>query len=557
MLCVEKRVNLGEGTMEQSIEFILPGVAVFLYFKLLLNIIGNSDYNWNVDTGQFTFVFNEAPLVEGLAQMVILGGRAGADVRYDALVYDSRSGTFSIEGLRVASEQGAFELGAARFSSIDSDAPIVDLRVAFDGLVVDPNNFPLPPEIGTQAALLGVETLVADGALEVSYDIQNSDAAAILTLDIDQLGRLAIAVDLTGLYVDQSGPDPIPNGALSGASVSFENQGAMAVVLRTMGMAEVDEATAAQMGQIAGQQALAMLSGADLGQQNTPSPAAQAFATNIEDAIARFLIDGDSIAVSIAPEQPVPLTDLQRLVQRLDAAASDIGARTAMLALLNPRIQAVPVALSPVIADLGDGPLIARAEALITGLGAPRNFAKAIKILAPAATAGDAEASLLLSEAYETRGEPGDLAKAYAAALKAEKGGADGARAAVAAIAAILPLKAMLAVEKAAFDKNALDELQSAAGTGDASAMRRLAQAYERGEGVARNIAEAYRWSILAAAAGDQAGLRLRDRVATRFVHAHDDEQALWARTRKAIEAAALADWNAGLGAAVVEASTR
>lgn len=538
--------------MEPGIEAIGPTILVLLYLRFLTNIDEYFAYSFEPNGSAMTVAFNARPLVEDLAQLIILGGRAGADVRYDALVYDPKSGAFSVEGLSVATDQGAVTLGSARISAVSADDPVVDMRIEFDDLTLDPNSVSLPPEVAVQFALLGLETVSAGGALELSYDLQRSDAAAMLSLEVDGLGRAAATVSLAGLHLQRDfedpGAEPEPRGELVSASISVENRGALDAASALFG-GPLDEPSARQLAALASDQLRIFLTGADLAApgelQAAPTAEAEAFAQSVEDAITRFLVERDSIAISIAPDAPAPLTALEDL----ERVGGDLNARLELLEALSPRASASPTALRPIIADLAAADGLAAAEALIDGVGAPRNLARAVEILTPLADGGDAAARLALARALVA--QDGDAARraAYAQALQAEADGAPGAAGAAASLAADLPLGERLAVEAEVFDPTGLAELRAAADAGDAAAMRRLGLSYERGDGVARHLAEAYRWAVLAAAAGDAAGLRLRDRLAAGFAHASDAESAIWSTRRAEIDAETLAAWTEGLGA--------
>lgn len=546
---------------EQAVmDGVVPFLIFYIYFQFLSNLNDIVIYEYDAE-GRLTGTrFNPAPLVEQTAQLAIIGGRLGADVRYDALVYDPRSGMFSIEGLSVSTEQGGFELDGLRISAISNDdTAVVDVRVEFDGLTLDPERFDLPPQIAMQPALLGIDVIRADGSLDVSYDVQTSDATALLNLDVENLGRVAANVELGALRLefDLSSPrafrrGPTPAGEIRALSVAVENTGGFTILNALMGVPSFDEATAEQLSGLVGEQIRGFFVGADRDPAADPSTAPQsvfAFTDMVEGAITRFLLEQDQIALSIDPAQPVRIQDLEAL----DRVDRDAVVRVAALELFNPRLQASPVLPAPVIVDVNapEVDLETRATALITGVGAPRNLDQAIELLAPAAQDGDVTALELLIRALRVRDAEGDAAAAYAAALAAEALGSTEGGSMAAEIATTLPIEVMLLVETEALDETQQPELKAAAADGDVTAMRRLALAYEQGEGVHRNHLEAYRWATLAAAGGDVAAARVRDRMAARFELATAGEQALWSERLAAVDAEALAQWNEGLGAAV------
>lgn len=503
---------------------------------------------------------DQETLIRGAAQTTVVALRSQADIRYDAIVYDPRSGVASIEGLRIARDSAAGRIGAARISS-PGGRDLLALRIELDDLTLQASEVDLPMELAVQAALLGVDEFTADVAVEYGYRLSSSTGYADIALEIDGLARSRISAAIGGLRLrPPATPEDEPrlDGEIRSITYAFEDLGAVGLARAAFGMDDMTPAQAEELAAALAEEALRALLGVDADAVFDPEKApesAREAAAALERETARFLLAEPRIALSIEPSPPLSLADAETMV---DAAPTSSRARLALLERLQPRIAASPVLDPGFDPAAGDAPLDL-ARALSSGVGAPLNPARAIELATPLAEAGDAEAAMVAARAMAARGLRAEAGRAYELAIAAELGGVEGAGALAARLAAELNASTQLAAERAALDawtpEPAHEAMLRAAQSGDAVAMRRLAEAHERGAGAPRNVERAYYWALLAAAAGERAAVGLRDRLFERFRFAPAADARVWMRTRQAIADQALADWNGGIAAAARSSS--
>lgn len=522
-------------------------VALFVWLK----VVSGMSYTIDYDDSSATIALDTAPMVEQVTQMALVSMRAGARVEYESVVYDPRAGSLTIAGLEVDMGQGPSRIDRLEISGIADDAPL-DIRVAFEGLDAPVAALNLPSAAMLQFNLLGLDRLQGDGAVDLAYVVETSDLKLDGAIELAGVGRVGLEVDVEALRFNMD--REAPEAEVTRIALAFENDGALEAIGPGFGVDPENPEAGRRLAATLSQQMLAVLS-----EGKQPLPAFTETANAVETALARFFERGDSIALTLTPEPPLSL----REIDTLDQAVAAPDGRAAMIERLGVKLAARPTLRAPVIVDLAlpetasvDDRLRV-ATALRTGVGAPRDLDAALGLLAPAASTGDPQAAALTAEILLEKGDPDDAEAAYAFTLIGLAGGVDGAAAQAATLAAALPAQALLDAERAAIDQvgadaDALADLRAEALNGDAAAMRRLAQALDAGQATLRDTPEAYRWAVLGAAAGDAAAVRLRDRIAGRFAAGSADDREAWRAMLAESAAAATEAWSSGLAAKVV-----
>ena len=140
-----------------------------------------------------------------------------------------------------------------------------------------------------------------------------------------------------------------------------------------------------------------------------------------------------------------------------------------------------------------------------TGLGVPKDAAKAFELFQKAAAQGNADAQFNLGWSYTNgKGVPKNEAKAVDWYQKAAAQGHTGAQSYLGMV-----YETGLGVPKN--EAKAVDWYQKAAAQGEAFAQYSLGRMYGLGKGVSKNNVRAYAWANLAAAQGDKDAKKIRD----------------------------------------------
>lgn len=522
-------------------------IAIFVWLKL----VSGMSYSIDMDESRMTIGLDTGRMAEQVAELALASMRAGARVEYESVTYDPRAGALGVTGLVVDAGSGAARIERLDITGVSKDQPI-DVRIAFQGLDAPASALELPPPAQIQFALLGIDRLQGDGAIDLAYVLETSSARIEGELEMTGVGRIGLEALFEGLRLDPK-RDHEPAGALARLALAFENGGALEAIGPSFGIDPDDPSAGRELARALSEQLVAALSDGA-----APLPAFEETGEAVESALSRFFEDGDSIAVTLTPEPPLDFAELERL-EAMTASARD---RARLLDRLGLALAAKPVSAAPVVTTLAlpaGAPLAQRlavAEALATGTGAPRDPDAALDILAPPAEAGDPHAAAAMAKILLERGRAEDLRPAYSLLLLGMAAGVDGAAASAAKLAASLPAGALLEAEAAARETydvsvEAMEELRAAAANGDATAMRRLAIALDDGRLTLRDTPSAYRWALLGAAAGDAAASRLRDRIAGRFAHGAAQDRETWSAMLAEAAAEATALWMNGLAARV------
>jgi hypothetical protein len=409
------------------------------------------------------------------------------------------------------------------------------LKIEASGVTLSPQC--LPPEARPQMRMFGLNGLAVPlVTMDATYELGSAETQVLASAFV---GGFAVAtLDADFSYVSfregEFDDDMLPVLLLSSARMTIQNRGAWDSARSMLPPPLTDADTgSATLG--------AMLQGmlADYDSGFDPVAAEAAVADLIASATAtwpKFLANPDTLVL----ETGIP--EGESVFLNFDAYEAGpvplIEAVRPTLALANSRTTSVlPVDLLGVA--LSEDPSSLSAEdrrrvglALLTGIGAPRNIAVGASLLSGLAEEGDPDLALVLGEALSGS----DPSEAYRWAL-------------VASAAKIRGGAALLDRVERNIGQGAALRMQSEAGAGDAVAivdpaeMRRLAQAYVDGRGVARSYARALYWGLLATAAGDPAARTILDELDVRMENAPAATQALWRDLEMRAREAATETW--------------
>lgn len=496
-------------------------------------------------------------------QYAVLMTRSFVDLTYETIAVEPGTSDLVVTGLRLYPE---LDWDAGRRCAIAIDRIVIADANSFEvlrstiglsGVAIRPAC--LQPDTAGMLAELGYDGLaIESAAIDVAYHLPGSSAeldvqAALaeaaeigLTAHFDYLWfRMPAAADADPMTAEVA---PVPIARLGWAELVVENHG-LWQALEPMLAEQIGDPNAIP-------DILRMVLGELLTEGGTRTATAEetAFVENLADEIARFVENRDRIVLTVAPEGGVLLTE--ELARAPDALIAALGPTVSS----TPRAQREMIAPAELAAALaGDEGLdeaarLRVAEALVTGVGAPRSVETASRLLAPLAEVWNARAALLAARAGQ---RAGDAQAAYAMALRAMAGGERAAIPIADELEAALPLVAVLSAQGesaagwpgAGADAAEGDGLVAAS---DLAGMRRRARAAADGRGRPRDYAEAYYWASLAAAAGDRGAASQRDRLDARFA----GEEG-WHEAAAAAAARALETWTAGGLAATIAARAR
>ncbi|MGR3483881.1 MAG: hypothetical protein ACU0BF_00910 [Paracoccaceae bacterium] len=452
------------------------------------------------------------------AQFAVMGLRTQMDVTYGDLSADLAGGRATLSDVTLwplldwDTGDAACRVDIARLSLSSQPIDRLDvygMRLSASGIEVTEGC--LPPDGPAQiAAMAGLsEIRIPALSLSAQYDIASSALVMSARGEVSDLARVDADVDFAYAWVGAPamGGDPIPVLFLNGASLSVENLGAWEAFSPVLPAQSRDPATAASFAKSAltgllqevnASSRAAMGSGAPArlseGQRSFVESAALAFAIFVARP-DRLVVEtsggvGEYLDTAMIGEDPRELFE----TFRPRAATAPAASADALPAALLRQALEDPDALSRAAR-------LAAGEALLTGIGAPRDREAAIALLDPLARGGDARAALSMAQAIaEDRPR-----LAYAFALRAAAGGAFGAGSTLDRIERSLEMPAILAEQADAFRPPPGAPVPDAAG----ALSRSIALAYLAGDDRPRNYVAAAVWARLGAAAGDAASIEL------------------------------------------------
>ncbi len=469
-------------------------------------------------------------LARGVAQLAIVTARSVAEVTYDDMLLDDRTGDFSIRGLEVTLPEAAgvpgckFTVDALTIVSLDRPDALA-LSSEADGIEIAPAC--AADQAPMILSLLGPEALnVTHYSATSSYHIGDSSFDYSVLFETAAAGSVSVNAEIERLHFEiPDKGDPIPAGEITQLEITMQDTDALLALLPVLGLDgdPVAMATGTMTGVLS---------------QDGISDEEQALIDSANVELGRVLKEGGAVTLRSGPGVSVSFEQLENSGGPEDAvtlfkpvfSSALVGADNLISSELLKSAMAAPEDLS-----VADRLLVA--EALATGEGAPRATDLALNLLKPLAEDGNAEASLRYASLLFANGD--DPTAAYRYALSAGKDGANGVRNILDRIESELSLPEIFALQDAAAGEMPKPEA-------DVSALRNAARQYAQGRGASRNYGQAVLLATLAAAAGDQSSQLLVERLSKRFVD--DPDLDAWRAVESKQAESALQLWADGFG---------
>ncbi|MFT7595058.1 MAG: hypothetical protein ACI8R4_002384 [Paracoccaceae bacterium] len=390
----------------------------------------------------------------------------------------------------------------------------------------------LPPDVRPALQAAGIDEMSLPYlSFDVDYDVATSGARIQAHGVAEGLAAFDLTADFSYLWFDgRDDPDePVPVFELSSGTISIENTGLWDKVKGMIPPPFTNPTSAIPMIQGVLTGALEDMNRDGAGNQQddpgTLSGAQVGFVDSFTTTWAAFLKSPQRLILEtgFAPDEN----------RFLDLEAYEADPRMAFEDL-QPRFVLVPaqvkaalpadmlrLALGDDAASLGADDRLRIGQALVSGVGAPRNIAAGTKLLVGLARDGSGPAALALSDALETR-QP-DIA--YGWSLRAGAAGQSGATARLDRLESVLSLTQVLKIqnEVSKGTKHPLEALANVA------AIKRHARARLTGKGMARSYGIAVMWAMLAAATGDAEAADMLDEIDTRIRHSGAEDAQVWA----------------------------
>ena len=484
-----------------------------------------------------------------IAHSAIAALRTQVQIDYDLLTTDVMRGQIAITGVRVRplleyDFDSACEIVADR-AVLSSDwmhgAPdVTAVTLSLTGARAGAACFPPQAAMGLRAT--GIRTVDLDQfRLRLGYRYATGQTTADLSVALNDFATLDMvasgAVLPSPWEGDKQNP---PTLRVDDAVVSLSDQGGWEKVSRLL---PPDMNTPQALAGIAGD----MLTNALQRQSGTPlSDPERAFVDELTAQVDRFVAapgeitleaqlppEGVVIAPQVYNKGPLALVaPLNVSVGSAPARRSEIPQRGLLQAIRTPNA-ATPQERVEVARALLDGNGVPRAPSVVPGL---------LSDLIDDPEVG-AAAALLTAQALEET----DPAGAYALALEAGAAGAPDAVALLDRLETRLTTGQVLDAQQTVqsdLDDGALPAVDP--DSTDPRALRRVALLYLAGRTAPRSYAQAYRYALLADAAGDLGAASLTQEIAARFAGRGDAAAAVWADVKAGVEAEALSAWIEG-----------
>lgn len=480
--------------------------------------------------------FTAENILTAIVQSMTPSLRMLADIRYEDISVDATLNRVMLLGadIRPRLPYGAPDACTVTADTIMiSGAPIdritgYTLRATLDGVTMDFDC--LPNEARPMVGMLGVENLRLDRAhVLIDYDFASGGADVSLGADIDDLIALTGTLDLSYISykMDFETEDVDPAIYLNHAQVTVEDRGAFAVAQRMLppNMVSADGLSG-------------MVSG---GMRGVLSQMNQGKALSI--AQERLIEQASDVARKTATDPGSIVLETPRFGNPVRFSEADIDDPLTLFAKLKPEISTAPLSVVNAIPAatlkqaidelLPKDQSLKVGQALLTGVGAPRNTTLGLRLLDPLSKDGNADASYLMAKAlqYETP------KTAYRLAIHAASKGRKGALGLLSKLERDLPTKDVLEIQDAMLGGGGPVASDFAA----IGQMRRAARAHLLGTTRPRSYTAAYYWGSVAAAAGDTAGAEIRNTVDD--IMRHRGYSAQWREITTSLENGVLRDW--------------
>lgn len=489
-------------------------------------------------------VFSLDRLVQSGLQSVVGLVRTQMDLVYEDLSVDLRRSKVTMSGITA---WPFFDWDFDLACQIDIDSlslsanPINQIeRVSFKARITGMTLQPacLPEEMQEAIGFAGLSELtVPRMTFDVDYGVPGSDALIRMFADVADVGTIDAMGDFSYFWFDgrDDMEEPEPVWFLRRATLAIENKGIWEAVSGELPPFVTDPAS---LGGLSGMMREGLLEMAREGNPDASTitdeqqafldsamTAWEGFLANPESLVLETGIDGDAyIDIYAIEDDPAELFYiLQPTVALVPARVTEALSADLLRAAMSDD------------ASLTDADRLTVGEALISGVGAPRNVAEGMKLLMPLAEGGDPEAALMVAEALSAT----DANAAYLWALRAGRAGAAGAAAMLdtlerdMAFATVLQLQDQLSGN----DSHPGSALRTVSTIRDQAAMRLS------GVGMARHYGIAAMWAMLAKAAGDPEAADILQEIDVTVELEGTDAAIAWAEVEAEFAALAMEVW--------------
>ncbi len=465
--------------------------------------------------------------------------RTQMDLQYGDLAVDLRRSRVTMTDITAWpfldwDEYGECEINIGALTLVGTPIDITDRfngKARISGLTATQACFPSETHMGFEMA--GLDTLtIPRMTIDMDYGMPSSDALVRIFADVDGVATFDLSADFSYFWFDgrddMEEPDPV--WFLDTATLSVENKGLWDALSGILPPPLTGENSGPAMREM-------VVSGMTGGAPEAPSPAMNAFLDSLEQVWPQFVANPERLVLETGFEGDVYID-----FEAIDDDPDEIFVLfEPKLALAPARVSAaVPVALlgqatGDAAADLSDADKATVGEALLTGVGAPRNVSAGVALLEPLAEAGDAGIALLLAKALEAR----DPDAAYEWALKAGAGGEAGATALLDKLENTLDFATVLSLQDSVSGADSLpsDALQSLGAIREQAAMRLS------GRGAARSYGIAAMYAMLASAAGDPEAADMLTEIDELVRLGGDAAAAAWSGTEARYSDLAMEVW--------------
>jgi len=340
-------------------------------------------------------------IARGVAQLSVMTMRSVMDVTYDDLVFDDRTGDFSVRGLEVTlpDEAGlpgcSFKIDAVTIVALDRPDTL-SFASESDGIVVNPAC--AGPQGAIVQSMLGPDAMnVTHYSATTSYHIGQSSLDHSMLVETAAAGSVSMNTRLEGLHFKMGRyGDPLPAGEVAEVEVTIQDTDALRALLPVLGLDAdpVAMATGAMGGILSEggitdpERALIDSANAELGRV-------------VENGGAVTLRSGAGVSVSF--EQLMETNGPEDLVTLLQPVFSSAlaGADNLISSDLLKKAISSPDDLSP-------EDQLRVAEALASGEGAPQSVEVAAALLKPLAESGNSKAALHFANLLHSQGSVDD-----------------------------------------------------------------------------------------------------------------------------------------------------
>ena len=492
--------------------FLAVLISGFVFHGSIKNVLAKENWDfWTINT---------------VAQ--VLFSRLFADSRFNSISSDERFGTTTVKNWEY--DWDGFKLTADEIIIIPN-RKLISNSMKFGGtyklmgLNIPLRGEAIPRGMNEIVQTTGLSQIQGDMIISIEYDLAQSDLSVSALMQLNQVGNVSADLELSRLHF---GASPLDVFFEIGRGNAPSSPPELRGVLDSLKIRLTDQGGV--------EKAIAYIAAQD---NKRPSKVRKELPRFIEKGITGFIRDTldeedkkiivksastlrgfiekpSNISVVIAPEETIFLEDLEDIIEDQDFKTLNLQVFSGLTD--EKRIINSEKAYQEALKSETSGDVYKLALKYFKGDGVPQNFAKAIKLMGSRKEVVDPEITLLKARIYlDGIGVEKDLEEAYSNALMAGALGEPAAIALLTKIEKIMPVDQVFSIQQDTLEAWGKSEdavyfkkKRDAAYSGDLIAMRGLAEGFQQGVMLPRNYYQAYIWSNIAAAAGDELSESMR-----------------------------------------------